>query len=189
MTLASSTIRSATAPAEIRRPAGDEAIETDIPWIVIVWHDPINLLSYVTWVFQTLFGYPREKALLHDPLDRLLASLDPRFRRFTAGRSMRDVEHSSALKITDPYGQRRAISVLPTPVGPIRMMFAGKISSRSGGATFCRRQRLRSATATARFAACWPTTWRSSSVTISRGVRESDDVRTHSSSIWRFSFV
>jgi ATP-dependent Clp protease adaptor protein ClpS len=62
MTLASSTIRSATAPAEIRRPAGDEAIETDIPWIVIVWNDPINLMSYVTWVFQTLFGYPREKA-------------------------------------------------------------------------------------------------------------------------------
>ena len=62
MTLASSTIRSATAPAEIGRPAGDEAIETDIPWIVIVWNDPINLMSYVTWVFQKLFGYPREKA-------------------------------------------------------------------------------------------------------------------------------
>jgi ATP-dependent Clp protease adaptor protein ClpS len=62
MTLASPTIRSATAPAELRRPADDEAIETDIPWIVIVWNDPINLMSYVTWVFQTLFGYPREKA-------------------------------------------------------------------------------------------------------------------------------
>jgi len=62
MTLAAPTIRSATAPAELRRPTGDEAIETDIPWIVIVWNDPINLMSYVTWVFQTLFGYPREKA-------------------------------------------------------------------------------------------------------------------------------
>jgi hypothetical protein len=51
------------------------------------------------------YGYPREKALLHDPLDPLLASLDPDYRRFTAGRSMRDVEHAAVLKITDPYGQ------------------------------------------------------------------------------------
>jgi hypothetical protein len=51
------------------------------------------------------YGYPREKALLHDPLDPLLASLNPEYRRFTAGRSMRDVEHSAVLKITDPYGQ------------------------------------------------------------------------------------
>lgn len=48
------------------------------------------------------YGYPREKALLHDPLDPLLASLDPDYRRFTAGRSMRDVEHAAILKITDP---------------------------------------------------------------------------------------
>jgi len=54
---------------------------------------------------RLFYGYPREKALLHDPLDPLLASLDPEFRRFTAGRSMRDVEHAAALKITDPYGQ------------------------------------------------------------------------------------
>lgn len=51
------------------------------------------------------YGYPRDKALLHDPLDPLLASLDPNYRRFTAGRSMRDVEHAAVLKITDPYGQ------------------------------------------------------------------------------------
>jgi hypothetical protein len=51
------------------------------------------------------YGYPREKALLHDPLDPLLASLDPNYRKFTAGRSMRDVEHAAVLKITDPYGQ------------------------------------------------------------------------------------
>ncbi|RYC31263.1 hypothetical protein D3273_14185 [Lichenibacterium minor] len=51
------------------------------------------------------YGYPRTKALLHDPLDPLLPTIDPRFRAFTAGRSMRDVEHASILKITDPYGQ------------------------------------------------------------------------------------
>jgi hypothetical protein len=51
------------------------------------------------------YAYPREKALLHDPLDPLLSTLDPEYRKFTAGRSMRDVEHASVLKITDPYGQ------------------------------------------------------------------------------------
>ena len=62
MTAPAHPIRAATAPAEVRRPASGESVEPDIPWIVIVWNDPINLMSYVTWVFQTLFGYPREKA-------------------------------------------------------------------------------------------------------------------------------
>ena len=31
-------------------------------WIVIVWNDPVNLMSYVTFVFQKLFGYSKEKA-------------------------------------------------------------------------------------------------------------------------------
>ena len=35
----------------------------DIPiWDVIVWDDPVNLMSYVVWVFRTLFGYPVEEA-------------------------------------------------------------------------------------------------------------------------------
>ena len=34
----------------------------DRSWVVIVWNDPINLMSYVTWVFQKLFGYSLEKA-------------------------------------------------------------------------------------------------------------------------------
>src|ERR1700712_2444042 len=65
---------------------------------------------------------------------------------------------------------RRAISVLPTPVGPIIRMFFGVISPRIGSSTCWRRQRLRSAIATARLAALWPTMWRSSSETISCGV-------------------
>ena len=55
------------------------------------------------------------------------------------------------------FARRRATSVFPTPVGPIMMMFFGAISSRSSSGTCCRRQRLRSAIATARFASCWPT--------------------------------
>jgi ATP-dependent Clp protease adaptor protein ClpS len=51
-----------TAPVEVDRPTPDEVITPDRVWIVIVWNDPINLMSYVTFVFQKLFGYPRPKA-------------------------------------------------------------------------------------------------------------------------------
>jgi ATP-dependent Clp protease adaptor protein ClpS len=51
-----------TAPERTERPRSDELVERDVPWIVIVWNDPINLMTYVTWVFQKLFGYPRAKA-------------------------------------------------------------------------------------------------------------------------------
>jgi ATP-dependent Clp protease adaptor protein ClpS len=51
-----------TAPVEVDRPSGDEKVTPDRVWIVIVWNDPINLMSYVTYVFQKLFGYPKPKA-------------------------------------------------------------------------------------------------------------------------------
>lgn len=40
----------------------DEDVDRDTPWVTIVWNDPINLMSYVTYVFQKLFGYSQEKA-------------------------------------------------------------------------------------------------------------------------------
>ena len=40
----------------------DEVVATDRPWLVIVWNDPINLMSFVTFVFQKLFGYSKAKA-------------------------------------------------------------------------------------------------------------------------------
>jgi ATP-dependent Clp protease adaptor protein ClpS len=52
----------ATAPVELERPGVGEQPDADVPWIVIVWNDPINLMTYVTWVFQKLFGYPRQRA-------------------------------------------------------------------------------------------------------------------------------
>ena len=39
-----------------------EDVDTDRPWIVLVWNDPINLMSYVAFVFRKLFGYSRQKA-------------------------------------------------------------------------------------------------------------------------------
>jgi ATP-dependent Clp protease adaptor protein ClpS len=50
------------APERVREPADDSAPQADRPWLVIVWNDPINLMSYVTWVFQKLFGYSLSKA-------------------------------------------------------------------------------------------------------------------------------
>ena len=49
-------------PTELDLPDIEETVEEDRPWLVIVWNDPINLMSYVTYVFQKLFGYSREKA-------------------------------------------------------------------------------------------------------------------------------
>ncbi len=43
-------------------PDVEEVQDTDHPWIVVVWNDPVNLMNYVTFVFQKLFGYSREHA-------------------------------------------------------------------------------------------------------------------------------
>ena len=51
-----------TAPIEVERPDTDDVVDVDRPWIVLVWNDPINLMSYVTFVLQKVFGYSREKA-------------------------------------------------------------------------------------------------------------------------------
>jgi ATP-dependent Clp protease adaptor protein ClpS len=54
--------RASTAPVEVDEPEVGEVPASDVPWIVLVWNDPINLMSYVTFVFQKLFGYSREQA-------------------------------------------------------------------------------------------------------------------------------
>ncbi|HET9690183.1 MAG TPA: ATP-dependent Clp protease adapter ClpS [Acidimicrobiales bacterium] len=52
----------AVAPVEVERPDTSERTGADRPWKVIVWNDPINLMSYVTFVLQKLFGYSKERA-------------------------------------------------------------------------------------------------------------------------------
>jgi len=51
-----------TIEVEQERARETHDVERDRPWIVIVWNDPINLMSYVTLVLQKLFGYSRAKA-------------------------------------------------------------------------------------------------------------------------------
>jgi ATP-dependent Clp protease adaptor protein ClpS len=50
------------APAEVDLPNVEDRPAPDKPWVTIVWNDPINLMSYVTYVFQHVFGYPKKKA-------------------------------------------------------------------------------------------------------------------------------
>lgn len=50
------------APTELELPETDVLAEPDQPWACIVWDDPINLMSYVTYVFMTYFHYSREKS-------------------------------------------------------------------------------------------------------------------------------
>jgi len=57
---APSTVGAPTIEKETR---AEEAL--DLPWHVVVHNDPVNLMSYVTMVFQRVFGYPREKAKKH----------------------------------------------------------------------------------------------------------------------------
>jgi ATP-dependent Clp protease adaptor protein ClpS len=50
------------APVEQESVSADEATQVEHPWITLVWNDPVNLMSYVTFVFQSYFGYPKAKA-------------------------------------------------------------------------------------------------------------------------------
>ena len=44
------------------RPEVDEHTLSDVPWVTLVWNDPVNLMSYVSYVFQAHFGYSKAKA-------------------------------------------------------------------------------------------------------------------------------
>ena len=40
----------------------DELVSLDMPWVTIVWNDPVNLQQYVAWVFSSYFGFARPEA-------------------------------------------------------------------------------------------------------------------------------
>ena len=54
------TVTPAGGTAVAERPVEDALLQT--PWVTIVWDDPVNLMSYVTHVFQSYFGYAKAKA-------------------------------------------------------------------------------------------------------------------------------
>jgi ATP-dependent Clp protease adaptor protein ClpS len=51
-----------TAPVEVQQPDLGQQTMVDQPWVTIVWNDPVNLMDYVTYVFQRVFGYAKPKA-------------------------------------------------------------------------------------------------------------------------------
>ena len=52
-----------TSPVEVEPDlTPDEITLTAKPWVTIVWNDPVNLMSYVTYVFRTYFGYDKKVA-------------------------------------------------------------------------------------------------------------------------------
>lgn len=53
---------SAPAPVEVEEPESGLVVRPDKPWTVVVWNDPVNLMSYVTYVFCSYFGYNEAKA-------------------------------------------------------------------------------------------------------------------------------
>ena len=54
---------SATSPVEVEPTlTPDEITIVAKPWVTIVWNDPVNLMSYVAFVFQKYFGYSKRKA-------------------------------------------------------------------------------------------------------------------------------
>ena len=46
----------------LERAETDTLVAQDVPWVVIVWNDPVNLMSYVSYVFRSYFGYSEAKA-------------------------------------------------------------------------------------------------------------------------------
>jgi ATP-dependent Clp protease adaptor protein ClpS len=67
-----------------------EVADAARPWVTIVWNDPINLMSYVTLVFQKLFGYSREKAT------KLMLDVHEKGRAVVSTGSREQMEHDVA---------------------------------------------------------------------------------------------
>ena len=78
----------------------DESVEQETPWVTVVWNDPVNLMSYVTFVFMTYFKYPREKA------EQLMLDVHEEGRAMVSSGSREEMErdvtamHSSGLWAT-----------------------------------------------------------------------------------------
>ena len=67
-----------------------EIFGSDKPWLTIVWDDPVNLMSYVTYVFMKLFGFPLEKA------NELMMKVHTEGRAVVSTGSREEMEHDVA---------------------------------------------------------------------------------------------
>ena len=76
-------------PAEVEQPEAGEQVRRDTPWVTIVWNDPVNLMSYVTYVFQEYFGYPRATA------EKLMKDVHEKGRAVVSSGSMEEMERDT----------------------------------------------------------------------------------------------
>jgi ATP-dependent Clp protease adaptor protein ClpS len=69
-----------------------ERVETTSPWVLIVWNDPINLMSYVSYVFRSYFGFTTAEA------ERLMLLVHNEGRAVVASGSREEIErHTEAM--------------------------------------------------------------------------------------------
>jgi ATP-dependent Clp protease adaptor protein ClpS len=74
----------------VETPDVDEATATDRPWVTVVHNDPVNLMNYVTWVFQKLFGYSRDKA------EKLMLDVHHKGRAIVSSGARERMEHDAS---------------------------------------------------------------------------------------------
>ncbi|MEJ2578214.1 MAG: ATP-dependent Clp protease adapter ClpS [Kineosporiaceae bacterium] len=77
------------APVELEQPEQQELTRPDVPWVTIVWNDPVNLMSYVAYVFQTYFGYPKQRA------DKLMLDVHQKGRAVVSTGSREEMERDT----------------------------------------------------------------------------------------------
>ena len=83
------------------------SVRPDSPWVAVVWDDPVNLMSYVTYVFQQYFGFPRAEA------ERLMRQVNDEGRAIVATGPREAMEaHVEAMH---GYGLQASVDKAPTP--------------------------------------------------------------------------
>jgi ATP-dependent Clp protease adaptor protein ClpS len=90
------------APAEVERPETHEEVVPDTPWVTIVWNDPVNLMSYVTYVFQQVFGYSKRKA------EKLMLDVHQKGRAVVSSGTREPMEHD--VEVLHGYGLWATVS-------------------------------------------------------------------------------
>jgi ATP-dependent Clp protease adaptor protein ClpS len=90
------------APAEVERPETAQEAVPDTPWVTIVWNDPVNLMSYVTYVFQKVFGYAKAKA------EKLMLDVHHKGRAVVSSGTREEMEHHA--EILHGYGLWATVS-------------------------------------------------------------------------------
>ncbi len=76
-------------PVEVEEPSTGEQVSPDTPWVTIVWNDPVNLMSYVTFVLQEHFGYPRAVA------EKLMRDVHEKGRAVVSSGTMEEMERDT----------------------------------------------------------------------------------------------